>query len=203
MIRILSNVQRQIRTRSLAELAPFAILALIAALLLGFAKIASVISSGSTYSFEGGYWWQVSTSKTYDVDSSTSAITSISKQCLHGAPNGFASQSGGEVKVDSREGKGTTVTLVFPRSEKPLSAVAPQEGVADTTRVSPANQSGNVLLVEADDAVAALASEMLKTIGFDVVRVASGAAALGALANGRNIDIVFSDVMMAGLHERT
>ncbi len=52
MIRILSNAQKQIRTRSLAELAPFAILALIAALVLGFAKIASVISSGSTYSFD-------------------------------------------------------------------------------------------------------------------------------------------------------
>ena len=52
MIRIFSNLQKQIRSRSLAELAPFAILALIAALLLGFGKIASVISSGSTYSFD-------------------------------------------------------------------------------------------------------------------------------------------------------
>ena len=52
MIGSFSKLQQKIRTRSLAELAPFAVFALIAALLLGFGKIASVISSGSTYSFD-------------------------------------------------------------------------------------------------------------------------------------------------------
>ena len=52
MIGIFSKLQQRIRARSLEELAPFAIFALIAALLLGFGKIASVISSGSTYSFD-------------------------------------------------------------------------------------------------------------------------------------------------------
>lgn len=52
MIRIFSNLRKKFHARSLAELAPFAILALIAALLLGFGQIASVILSGSTYSFD-------------------------------------------------------------------------------------------------------------------------------------------------------
>jgi CheY-like chemotaxis protein len=55
-----------------------------------------------------------------------------------------------------------------------------------------------VLLVEDDRDVAALTSELLDSIGYEVTHVASPAAALGALANGRRFDVVFSDVMMPG-----
>jgi CheY-like chemotaxis protein len=55
-----------------------------------------------------------------------------------------------------------------------------------------------VLLVEDDDEVAALTREMLSSLGFSVIHVASPAAALGALANARSVDIVFSDIMMPG-----
>jgi CheY-like chemotaxis protein len=57
---------------------------------------------------------------------------------------------------------------------------------------------GHVLLVEDDGEVAALAIEMLGAIGFKVTHVSTGAAALGALANDRPVDLVFSDVMMPG-----
>jgi CheY-like chemotaxis protein len=39
---------------------------------------------------------------------------------------------------------------------------------------------------------------MIRSSGYRVTRVASAQAALGALANGRNIDLVFSDIMMPG-----
>ena len=55
-----------------------------------------------------------------------------------------------------------------------------------------------MLLVEDDDEVAALVGEMLDQLGYEVTRVASAAAALGALADGRRIDLVFSDIMMPG-----
>jgi CheY-like chemotaxis protein len=57
---------------------------------------------------------------------------------------------------------------------------------------------GRILLVEDDDEVAALVSEMLVELGYEVTRTASGAAALGALADGRTVDLVFSDIMMPG-----
>jgi undecaprenyl-diphosphatase len=44
--------RKRLRARSLAELAPFAILALIAALIAGFARIAGAIVSGDTYRFD-------------------------------------------------------------------------------------------------------------------------------------------------------
>ena len=57
---------------------------------------------------------------------------------------------------------------------------------------------GSVLLVEDDDEVAALVTEMLQELGYRVTRAASAPAALGALANDRAIDIVFCDIMMPG-----
>jgi CheY-like chemotaxis protein len=110
---------------------------------------------------------------------------------------GFAQQSGGSVKMDSRVGAGTTATLFLPRSDVAPAAPAPEnEGLDNTARRRALR--GSILLVEDDDEVAALVSEMLNTLGYRVTRVASARAALGALADDPGIDLTFSDVLMAG-----
>src|SRR3546814_15004445 len=40
---------------------------------------------------------------------------------------GFTAQSGGEVKITSKVGAGTTVTMLLPRSERALSSATPDE----------------------------------------------------------------------------
>lgn len=55
-----------------------------------------------------------------------------------------------------------------------------------------------MLLVEDDHEVAMLATEMLSDLSYNVIRAASAQGALGALANERGVDLVFSDVMMPG-----
>ncbi|WP_309084626.1 response regulator [Chelativorans sp.] len=109
---------------------------------------------------------------------------------------GFAQQSGGTVTIESRLGVGTTVSLLLPRSSK---APAPEmDGAA--THIAP-GLSGPalcVLLVEDDDEVASLLGQMLDELGYLVTRASNAQAALGALANGRRIDVVFSDIMMPG-----
>jgi CheY-like chemotaxis protein len=57
---------------------------------------------------------------------------------------------------------------------------------------------GQVLLVEDDLEVAALTQDLLRSLGFAVIHVTGGAAALGALADGRGVDAVLSDIMMPG-----
>lgn len=110
--------------------------------------------------------------------------------------HGFATQSGGTVRIESQLGEGTTVNLLLRRS-----AITPQSAPVhpiDLHEAAAEGQGrGNVLLVD-DDEVAALVEEMLGRLGFDVIRTASGAAALGALANGRSVDLVFSDITMPG-----
>ncbi|WP_262378519.1 ATP-binding protein [Luteimonas viscosa] len=107
---------------------------------------------------------------------------------------GFAKQSGGRVTIDSVVGQGTTITLLLPRSRQ---GVARAGGDAATD--GPASAPGHrILLVEDDAEVATLVEEMLRAIGYDVVHAMSAKAALGALADGRRIDLVFSDIMMPG-----
>ena len=112
---------------------------------------------------------------------------------------GFAQQSRGRVSIASEVGVGTVVTLLLPRSPHPPVHVQK----ADEPRAVPAAAHGavgrgTVLLVEDDREVAALAREMLAAIGFGVIHVPDAVAALGALADGRRIDAVFSDIMMPG-----
>jgi len=110
---------------------------------------------------------------------------------------GFVKQSRGSVSIDSEPGKGTTISLYLPRSAH--AASRHQHHLIDLHRPKPRRRDeGRILLVEDDDEVAALVSEMLRQLGYEVTRASSAAAALGALADGRSVDLVFSDIMMPG-----
>jgi PAS domain S-box-containing protein len=115
---------------------------------------------------------------------------------------GFVNQSNGQVAIDSRVGKGTTVTLTFPRSEHPVeertTAAAISAKPAPRRAETRPGSRGEVMVVEDDLTVADLTTEMLTVAGYAVFHVKSAAAALEALAGGRGVDVVFSDVMMPG-----
>ncbi len=108
--------------------------------------------------------------------------------------HGFARASGGLIRIDSEEGRGTTISIFLPRTHKS----PPDPDHEDRGKQATSTTSGQVLLVEDDDEVAALTEEMIRQLGYDTTRVASAEAALGALADRRAVDIVFSDVMMPG-----
>jgi len=110
---------------------------------------------------------------------------------------GFVQQSGGAVRVASTVGRGTTVTLFLPRTdESPTHSRSGAAEIAGGAR-RPAIV-GSVLLVEDDDEVATLVTEMLQELGYRVTRAGSADSALGALANARHVDLVLSDIMMPG-----
>ena len=110
---------------------------------------------------------------------------------------GFAQQSGGRVALESAVGAGTIVTITLPRGLTEPAAVtrSGEVAVAVPARIDTGGR-GHILLVEDDKEVSALTRELLSGLGFSVTHVSSADAALGALANGRDVDLVLSDVMM-------
>ncbi|UUR07881.1 response regulator [Sphingomonas glaciei] len=109
---------------------------------------------------------------------------------------GFAQQSGGAVRVDSRLGEGTTIHLYLPATHtKPLPAEQSTKPVHKGT-------GQRVLLVEDEDAVRMLVCEVLEDLNYDMIEIAEPAAAIPVLESDEVIDLMISDIGMPGLNGR-
>jgi CheY-like chemotaxis protein len=108
---------------------------------------------------------------------------------------GFAKQSGGHTTIESEPGRGTTVALYLPRYTGDETAAAPK--VADERGASsPAGET--VLVVEDNPGVRDLAVRRLGMLGHKVLVADNGPAAVAVLEKCEKVDLVFSDVVMAG-----
>jgi PAS domain S-box-containing protein len=105
---------------------------------------------------------------------------------------GFAHQAGGTVKLASKVGGGTTVSLYLPRSR-----AAVTEATRETAGNLPAGHE-IVLLVEDNPEVKAVTAAMLDQLGYRIVEADCAHRALDVLASGEPVDLVLSDVVMPG-----
>jgi signal transduction histidine kinase/DNA-binding response OmpR family regulator len=105
---------------------------------------------------------------------------------------GFVRQSGGHTLIESELGRGTTVSLFFPRCCEPETAEAADETSA------PVGGGETVLVVEDDADVRLTAVEMLVQLGYKVLTASSGDAALEFIDSDVPIDLLFTDVVMPG-----
>ncbi|GAA4164366.1 hybrid sensor histidine kinase/response regulator [Shinella granuli] len=105
---------------------------------------------------------------------------------------GFVRQSGGRIKIESEPGKGTTVSLSFPRL---ASTDTPAEPV--TNRVLGGGNE-RILVVEDDPMVRDFAAGTLVSLGYSVTSAGDATEALRILQTDGPFDLVFSDVVMPG-----
>ena len=109
--------------------------------------------------------------------------------------HGFVHQSGGAMRIDSREGQGTTVTLYLPRTGRsPPSAPAPLPEPSE----EPAAAEGTILLVDDDPGVRGVTSAQLSDLGYEVLEAGNAAEAMACLEARADVDAILSDVAMPG-----
>jgi signal transduction histidine kinase len=106
---------------------------------------------------------------------------------------GFAKQSGGTMQISSEPGQGTVVKLFFPRIGAPRQNDAPS-----TDRVATPTGSETILVVEDNDLVRLYVEKELKELGYRVIATRNGPEALAILREPREIDLLFTDVVMPG-----
>ena len=103
---------------------------------------------------------------------------------------GIVQQNGGDVRIDSTPGAGTTVRVVLPGST---------EGATSVSGAEPAHGDGSerILLVEDEQALREGTSRLLQARGYAVLTAADGVEALEVIdREDQPIDVVVTDVAM-------
>jgi len=99
---------------------------------------------------------------------------------------GMVQQSGGDMTITSEEGQGTTVTLYFPAAQ----GHAQEHAETDLEAV---------LVVDDQDEVLEVTTEVFRSLGFEVLSANSGQQAIDVLKRTPRISLLFTDVVMSGM----
>ena len=108
---------------------------------------------------------------------------------------GFVRQSGGQVRIYSEVGHGTTMCLYLPRHY----GNAAENVVTDAPATStPARSGKTVLVVDDEPSVRMLVTEVLEELGYISVEASDGPAGLRMLQSDMRIDLLITDVGLPG-----
>ncbi|HXW30388.1 MAG TPA: ATP-binding protein [Xanthobacteraceae bacterium] len=105
---------------------------------------------------------------------------------------GFVKQSGGHLKIYSKEGEGTSIKLYLPRADRrasstDLAPAAPMDAGQET-----------ILVVEDDPMVRNYVIAQLRGFGYTTIAAENAAEALAVVHHGANFDLLFTDIIMPG-----
>jgi signal transduction histidine kinase/CheY-like chemotaxis protein len=112
---------------------------------------------------------------------------------------GLIEQSGGTVRLDSRPGEGTTVSIFLPRVAHVATPLPTPP--RRTARIAPAEprEGRRILLIDDDEPVRETLTEMLRQAGYTVAPFDAAPAAFDELAGPNRIDLVIVDFAMPTL----
>jgi PAS domain S-box-containing protein len=104
---------------------------------------------------------------------------------------GFATQSGGGLTIESAESVGTTVTLFLPCAHD-VAVELHEQSVSDSDNPI----VGTILLVDDDNAVRTMTAFQLTDLGAVVLQADSATRAIELLTTSNEIDAVITDIVM-------
>ncbi|MEJ5979665.1 ATP-binding protein [Novosphingobium sp. PS1R-30] len=108
--------------------------------------------------------------------------------------HGFVRQSGGQVRVYSEAGKGTTMCLYLPRyTGEFFDESQPPEGA-----IEPMGAGETVLVIDDEPIVRMLIVEVLEEAGYLALEAGDGASGLKILQSDARIDLLITDVGLPG-----
>lgn len=108
--------------------------------------------------------------------------------------HGFVRQSGGQVRIYSELGKGTTMCLYLPRHHGEVEVDHGQAGVP----IPDGGHGETVLIIDDEETVRMLVAEVLGDAGYRVIEAPDGPAGLEILRSDVRIDLLISDVGLPG-----
>jgi len=105
---------------------------------------------------------------------------------------GFMEQSGGKLKIDSTQGKGTTISLYIP-----LEDVKSIEPAVQPTSFQSTTEKENILIVEDDPDVLSITKKLISGLGYGVLEATDGPSAKKIIVEqSDSINMVFTDIVM-------
>ena len=109
--------------------------------------------------------------------------------------HGIVKSLGGEIKVESRLGQGTSFEILLPLLDNFLPENISEEQVAESIK-----GSGRILFVDDEEDLIEMATEMLESLGYEVTATQKSVAALEMFcANPDRFDLVITDQTMPEL----
>ncbi|MGE5784443.1 MAG: ATP-binding protein [Myxococcales bacterium] len=107
-------------------------------------------------------------------------------------------QAGGAIEVNSSLGKGTAVTVYWPRVLE-----AERAPMTVRVRMTPDGGPETILLVEDESNLRSIGARILNRLGYRVLSASNGIEALEVAArHAGRIDLLFTDVVMPGMNGR-
>jgi signal transduction histidine kinase len=108
---------------------------------------------------------------------------------------GFVRQSGGQVRIYSEVGCGTTMCLYLPRHYGSASEIPT---ITATTAAAHAPTGKTVLIVDDEPSVRMLVTDVLEELGYASIEAPDGPTALRILESEATVDLLISDVGLPG-----
>jgi PAS domain S-box-containing protein len=108
---------------------------------------------------------------------------------------GFARQSGGQARIQSELGLGTTLCIYLPRHGGDVTAVQDDLSFAQAPR---GGHGEPILVVDAEPGIRVLVAEMLEDLGYAAIEASDGPSAMRVLQSEAQIDLLVTDVGLTG-----